>query len=145
MPCPRRLRRTETALRRQRRNTYPPSKGGGVIPLKTTAPPEVYRSYINKRKGTVERIPEGVQPGFNYSLRTIDRKSILLNILAKKTEMKHPDDLENVINSFLSSNINKTDFYNFVDNALKNKRKFPVSSPVGFFDEKITRFLKNKK
>jgi hypothetical protein len=122
----------------------PPSKGGGVIPIKTAAPPEVYRSYVNERRGTVERIPEGVQPGFNYSFRSIDRKSILLDMLAQKAEKKHPGEFENVINSFLTSNTNKKDFHNFIENALKNKH-FPCSSPVGFFDEKIIRFLKSKK
>jgi len=64
----------------------PPSKGGGVVPIKTVAPPEVYHSYFNERKGIIERIPEGVQPGFNFSFRTIDRKSILLDFLVQKAE-----------------------------------------------------------
>jgi hypothetical protein len=47
--------------------------------------------------------------------------------------------------NFLCSNANKADFHNFIDTAFKNKRGFPCSSPVGFFDEKIMLFLKNKK
>jgi SPP1 gp7 family putative phage head morphogenesis protein len=123
----------------------PPSKGGGVKPIQTEAPPEVYHSYFNERKGIVEQIPQGVQPGFNYSFRTIDRKSILLDVLSQKAEKKSPRELVNIIDSFLSSGSNKADFKNFINNALKGKRGIPCSSPVGFFDEKIMRFLKVKK
>jgi SPP1 gp7 family putative phage head morphogenesis protein len=123
----------------------PPSKGGGVIPIKTVAPPEVYHPYVNERKGLVEQIPEGVQPGFNYSFRKIDRKSILLDVLAQKTENKSPGELDNLISSFLSGDSNKADFNNFIENVFKGKKGIPCSSPVGFFDEKIMQFLKTKK
>jgi len=142
--------RAITEARKQRYETMggipiPPSKGGGTIPIKTVAPPEVYRPYFNKRKGIIEQIPEGVQPGFNYSLRKIDRKSLLLDVLTQKAEDNCPEELENIISSFLSSNINKTSFHNFIDKALKGKRGMVCSSPVGFFNEKIMQFLKSKK
>jgi SPP1 gp7 family putative phage head morphogenesis protein len=123
----------------------PPSKGGGVIPIKTVAPPEVYHSYFNERKGIVEQIPQGVQPGFNYSFKTIDRKSILLDVLAQKAETKSNGELDNIIGSFLSSDSNKADFSNFIDNSFEGKRGIQCSSPVGFFDENIMKFLKTKK
>jgi len=123
----------------------PPSKGGGTIPIKTEAPPEVYRTYYNERKGIIEKIPEGVQPGFNNNLKNIDRKSLLFDILIQKAEKKYPEEVENIANTFLSSNSNKTSFNNFIDKALKGKHGTACSSPVGFLNNKIMQFLKSKK
>jgi hypothetical protein len=41
--------------------------GGGTIPAKTQAPPVKYKTYFNERKGTFERVPEGVNPAFNWN------------------------------------------------------------------------------
>jgi hypothetical protein len=40
------------------------SGGGGTLEVKTEAPPVNYKTYINERKGTVEKVPEGVDPAF---------------------------------------------------------------------------------
>jgi len=48
--------------------------GGGVIPVKTEAPPEVYRTYYNERKGTTEKVPQGVHPAFNWDQRKVSRQ-----------------------------------------------------------------------
>jgi hypothetical protein len=40
--------------------------GGGSIPAKTQAPPVKYKSYFNERKGTLEQVPEGIDPAFNW-------------------------------------------------------------------------------
>ena len=37
------------------------------LPVQTTAPKVSYRNYFNERKGTLERIPEGITPGFNWN------------------------------------------------------------------------------
>ncbi|MDR2733383.1 MAG: phage head morphogenesis protein [Spirochaetota bacterium] len=41
--------------------------GGDNVKAKTQAPPVKYRTYVNKRKGTVEQVPEGVDPAFNWN------------------------------------------------------------------------------
>jgi tetratricopeptide (TPR) repeat protein len=41
--------------------------GGGNVPAKTQAPPVKYKTYFNERKGTVEQVPEGVDPAFNWN------------------------------------------------------------------------------
>jgi SPP1 gp7 family putative phage head morphogenesis protein len=41
--------------------------GGGNAPAKTKAPPVKYKTYFNERKGTVEQVPEGVDPAFNWN------------------------------------------------------------------------------
>lgn len=37
------------------------------VPVQTTAPKPNYKNYFNERKGTLERIPEGITPGFNWN------------------------------------------------------------------------------
>jgi hypothetical protein len=54
--------------------------GGGALKVKTEAPPVKYTSYFNERKGTVEQLPEGISPGFNWNagkagyLKTAEQK-----------------------------------------------------------------------
>jgi hypothetical protein len=48
----------------------PPSAdgaGGGTLKVKTEAPPVNYKTYINERKGTIEKVPDGVDPAFNWN------------------------------------------------------------------------------
>jgi uncharacterized protein with gpF-like domain len=42
--------------------------GGGALPVKTEAPPVKYKTYFNERKGTVEKVPEGIDPAFNWNV-----------------------------------------------------------------------------
>jgi uncharacterized protein with gpF-like domain len=39
--------------------------GGGTLRVKTVAPEVQYKTYINKRMGRVEQVPDGVDPAFN--------------------------------------------------------------------------------
>jgi hypothetical protein len=41
--------------------------GGGTLEVKTEAPPVNYTTYFNERKGTVEKVPEGIDPAFNWN------------------------------------------------------------------------------
>jgi hypothetical protein len=43
------------------------SGGGGTPEVKTEAPPVNYTTYFNERKGTVEKVPDGVDPAFNWN------------------------------------------------------------------------------
>lgn len=63
---------TETRKRRYENEgiTVPPAadgSGGGTLRVKTAAPPDRYRNYFNERKGTLERLPHGITPGFNWN------------------------------------------------------------------------------
>jgi hypothetical protein len=49
--------------------------GGGTIPAKTKAPPVKYKTYFNERKGTIEQVPEGVDPAFNWHVGKVSRKA----------------------------------------------------------------------
>jgi hypothetical protein len=41
--------------------------GGGTLNIKTEAPPVKHAAYFNERKGTVEKVPEGIDPAFNWN------------------------------------------------------------------------------
>jgi hypothetical protein len=42
--------------------------GGGTLPAKTKAPPDKFITYFNERKGTIEKVPEGIDPAFNWNI-----------------------------------------------------------------------------
>ncbi|MDR1300928.1 MAG: hypothetical protein LBK43_00450 [Treponema sp.] len=49
--------------------------GGGTIRVKTVAPEIRYKTYVNERKGTVEQVPEGVDPAFNWNQGKVSRSA----------------------------------------------------------------------
>jgi hypothetical protein len=51
--------------------------GGGNIPAKTQAPPVKYKTYFNERKGTVEQVPAGIDPAFNWNQGKAVNKAVL--------------------------------------------------------------------
>jgi uncharacterized protein with gpF-like domain len=55
--------------------------GGGNVSVKTQAPAVKYKNYFNERKGTVEQVPEGVDPAFNWNQGKVDRKEITMKKL----------------------------------------------------------------
>jgi uncharacterized protein with gpF-like domain len=55
--------------------------GGGNVPAKTQAPPTVYKTYFNERKGTVEQVPAGVDPAFNWNQGKASRNEIAVKKL----------------------------------------------------------------
>ncbi|MDR0475976.1 MAG: phage head morphogenesis protein [Treponema sp.] len=119
--------------------------GGNVIHVKTKAPPEVYRTYFNERTGTLERVPQGVHPSFNWDTRGESRNTGALRQLVQKTQDKAPEQFDSIINSVLKSQANKNDFYGFIEDALERKQDRQHLAAVGVLDGKITRFLLNKK
>jgi len=58
--------------------TVPPSvdgEPGYTVKVKTQAPKTTYKTFVNERKGTVEKVPVGVDPAFNWNVgkgRNID-------------------------------------------------------------------------
>jgi hypothetical protein len=118
--------------------------GGGTVQIKTKAPPEVYRTYYNERKGTLERVPQGVHPSFNWDTRSESRNTGSIRQLVQKTQEKAPEQFDNIINSVLKSQANKNDFYGFIEDALERKQNRQHSAAVGVLDSKITRFLSGK-
>ena len=60
-----------TARRLEREGVVNPPRvdgsGGGTTPVTTTRPDIRYRTYHNRRRGTVERLPVGIDPGFAWN------------------------------------------------------------------------------
>ena len=63
------------------------------VPVQTTAPKPDYRNYFNERKGTLERIPQGITPGFNWN-QALPRDKQMEHVLKKKMEAQ----IENLAN-----------------------------------------------
>jgi hypothetical protein len=119
--------------------------GGGKIRIKTEAPPDTYRSFFNERTGTLESIPKGISPGFNWNQAKPNRGTAALEQLVQKTQEKTPEQLKDIINSVLKSQANKNNFYGFIEDALERKQDRQHLVAVGVLDSKITQFLLDKK
>jgi uncharacterized protein with gpF-like domain len=57
--------------------TVPPSidgRPGYQARVQTTAPPDTYKTFYNERKGTLERVPSGIDPSFNWNVGSRRRR-----------------------------------------------------------------------
>ena len=144
--------RAVTEARKQRYENegikVPPTadgSGGGTLRVKTKAPPDKYRNYFNERKGTLERLPQGIMPGFNWNQGQTGRTIPVLQECLKKAQQEMPQEIDAVIKTLQNSTIYRDELSAFVDEAYKNKEINRVNTrnttPVGFFDKKIIAFL----
>ncbi|MDR0722042.1 MAG: phage head morphogenesis protein [Treponema sp.] len=72
---------TEARLRKYQAHGIPvpppaDGSGGGRFRVKTVAPEVQYKTYINKRTGRVEQVPEGIDPAFNWQVGKANRGRI---------------------------------------------------------------------
>jgi hypothetical protein len=58
--------------------------GGGSVPAKTKAPPVKYKTYFNERKGTIEQVPVGVDPAFNWNQGKAGGKTVVQKLEESK-------------------------------------------------------------
>ena len=120
--------------------------GGGTLKIKTEAPPDTYRSFFNERTGSLERIPKGISPGFNWNQGNVKRSTSALEHLVVKTRENEQvsKQFDSIINSVLKSQANKNDFYGFIEDALEKKQDRQHSAAVGILDSKVINFLSDK-
>ena len=118
------------------------------IPVQTTAPKPNYKNYFNERKGTLERIPEGITPGFNWNQGQTGRTIPVLQECIKKAQNEMPEAVDSVIKTLKNSTIYRDQLSDFVDEAYKNKAAKRINNknttPVGFLDKKLTDFLRTE-
>lgn len=118
------------------------------VPVQTAAPKINYRNYLNERKGTLERIPQGITPGFNWNQGQTGRIIPVLQTCLKKAQHEMPQAVDAVIKTLQNSTIYRDQLSSFVDQAYANKAAKRINSkntvPVGFFDRKVTDFLKGQ-
>ncbi|WP_147613934.1 phage head morphogenesis protein [Treponema pectinovorum] len=118
------------------------------VPVQTTAPKPEYRNFFNERKGTLERIPKGITPGFNWNQGQTGRLIPVLEECIKKFQNEMPEAVDSVIKTLQNSTIYREQLSDFVDEAYKNKAAKRINNknttPVGFLDRKLTEFLKTQ-
>ncbi|WP_297645853.1 phage minor head protein [uncultured Treponema sp.] len=116
------------------------------VPVQTESPKPNYRNFFNERKGTLERIPQGITPGFNWNQGQTGRTIPVLQECIKKAQNEMPEAVDSVIRTLQNSTIYRNHLSGFVDQAYKNKAAGMVNNknttPVGFLDKKLTDFLK---
>ena len=110
------------------------------LPVQTEAPKPSYRNYFNERKGTLERIPEGITPGFNWNQGQAGRTIPVLQECLKKAQNEMPEAVDSVIRTLQNSTIYRDQLSDFVDQAFKNKAAGMVNNkntaPVGFLEDR---------
>ena len=118
------------------------------MPAQTAAPKVSYRNYFNERKRTLERIPEGITPGFNWNQGQTGRTVPVLQECLKKAQKEMPQAVDSVIKTLQNSTIYRDRLSDFVDQAYANKSAGRVNNkntaPVGFLDRKLTDFLRTQ-
>lgn len=118
------------------------------MPAQTAAPKVSYKNFFNERKGTLERIPEGITPGFNWNQGQTGRTVPVLQECLKKAQKEMPQAVDSVIRALQNSTIYRDRLSDFVDQAYANKVAGRVNNkntaPVGFLDRKLTDFLRTQ-
>ena len=118
------------------------------MPAQTAAPKVSYKNFFNERKRTLERIPEGITPGFNWNQGQTGRTVPVLQECLKKAQREMPEAVDSVIKTLQNSTIYRDQLSDFVDQAYANKAAGRVNNkntaPVGFLDRKLTDFLRTQ-
>lgn len=118
------------------------------MPAQTAAPNVSYKNFFNERKRTLERIPEGITPGFNWNQGQTGRTVPVLQECLKKAQREMPEAVDSVIKTLQNSTIYRDRLSDFVDQAYANKAAGRVNNkntaPVGFLDRKLTDFLRTQ-
>lgn len=122
--------------------------GASLIRVQTKTPAEEYKTYFNERKGFIERIPKGIAPGFAWNQGKTARSVSASLACLKKAQDKLLEAVGAVIQTLQSSKIYHAQLADFVDEAYRNKSLKRIdktnTTAVGFFDRKITDFLRTK-
>lgn len=116
------------------------------IEAKLKAPKITYKTYVNKRNGTISKVPAGIEPSFNFNQGSYDRDLVLFNDFMKKAKKSFPKRFENIAETILRNEIKKEQFESFIDKAFSDDFIFRAKdiTAVGFISSDVARLLKNK-
>lgn len=142
------------------------------IKAKTVSPKISYKTYINKRNGTISKAPgvcphvaSGVDPSFNFNRRlpagsegNYSRDLVLFDDFMRKGKKDFPKRFEYIAETILRNEIKKEQFESFIEKAFANATcgdtvgQTPQSpdnnskniTAVGFISSAISKYLKNK-
>ncbi|AEM20707.1 putative F protein [Brachyspira intermedia PWS/A] len=162
------------AISKARKEKYekegiPTADGDGQtkkIKVKTQRPKIEYTTYINKRNGTISKVPKGVDPAFNFNQGNYNRDLVLFNDFMKKVQDKFPSQYQNIAETILRSEIKKEQFENWIKGAFEYDSDNPQNASVatggtqggqtpqssnpksitaiGFIDSAVKNYLKNQ-
>ena len=114
------------------------------IKAKTVSPKISYKTYINKRNGTISKAPSGVDPSFNFNQGNYSRDLVLFDDFMRKGKKDFPKRFENIAETILRNEIKKEQFESFIEKAFENDNNSKNITAVGFISSAISKYLKNK-
>ena len=114
------------------------------IKAKTVSPKISYKTYINKRNGTISKVPSGVDPSFNFNQGNYSRDLVLFDDFMRKGKKDFPKRFENIAETILRNEIKKEQFESFIEKAFENDNNSKNITAVGFISSAISKYLKNK-
>ena len=162
------------AISKARKEKYekegiPTADGDGQtkkIKVKTQRQKIEYTTYINKRNGTISKVPKGVDPAFNFNQGNYSRDLVLFNDFMKKVQDKFPSQYQNIAETILRNEIKKEQFENWIKGAFDYDSNNPQNASVatggtqggqtpqssnpksitaiGFIDSAVKNYLKNQ-
>ena len=113
--------------------------------MKTKAPKTIYKTYINKRNGTISKVPAGVDPAFNFNQGNYSRDLVLFNDFMKKSKKDFPSRFENIAETILRNEIKKEQFESFIERAftksIEKKDTGRNITAIGFIDTLVKNRL----
>jgi len=119
-------------------------EGPEKLPIRETRPAIRYKTWVDKRTGIVERLPEGVAPGFGWNPGLAGRAVPLLDSTLKKTRESFPAQFEELAKTLMRNRIFEARHIDFIDRAAERKIDKKYLGPVGFLDRKTLEFLEKQ-
>lgn len=115
--------------------------GGGTRPVKTERPEIRYKTWVDKRTGIIERLPEGIAPGFNWNPGAAGRAVPIMDAALKKTQQNFPAQYDELARTLMRNQISEYRHIDFIDAARNDKIDKRHLDPVGFLDRKTLAAL----
>ena len=112
------------------------------IKAKTVSPKISYKTYINKRNGTISKAPSGVDPSFNFNIGNYSRDLVLFDDFMRKGKKDFPKRFENIAETILRNEIKKEQFESFIEKAFANDNNSKNITAVGFINSIVVNKLK---
>jgi hypothetical protein len=118
--------------------------GGGTIPVRTDRPEIRYKTWVDARTGRIERLPEGISPGFGWNPGLAGRAVPVLDTVLKKTHANFPAQYDELARTLMKNTIMGDRHIDFVDRALEKKIDKRYLDPVGFLDRRTLSYLSGR-
>ncbi len=99
-------------------------KVGEIRRKMQTARPQIqYKDWLNKKTGQIERVPVGMDPGFDWNPGGYGRSAQLASNLVEKAKRSDLANSEQWIQDYFQHPIVREDYQAFVQNALSKPRE----------------------